>query len=227
MLTNFKAPRLGLLVSSNNVVLEPVAMHRCLAAGVQPYVARYRVLDGARPDPLPVGFDGELVAADLLSDARVNLICTTGTAAGWQGFETEDALLAAIFEKTGIRTYSLVHAVRGALAERGVRSLVLVTPYGARIRGGITKKFAEIGITVTHRSAEESDNLQRAAIASDTLRDLCRSAAEERPEAILLFCANFDGSTISQEMTEELGIKVIDSVSEFFSRSIELLNQTN
>ena len=223
--THFDADRLGLLISSSNVVVEPVAMRHCLRAGVQLYVGRYRVFEGARPNPLPVGFDGEIEVADILSDAKVDLMCTTGTAAGWLGYGTEDELLAAIREKTGCPTYSLVHAVRDALTEIAARKVVFVTPYGEHIRDGIDRQFAEFGIAASHRYVEEKDNLLRAAIPAETLRDLCCAGADYAPDAIVMFCANFDGEAIASELSEQLGIKVIDGVSEMVTRAFALIRK--
>ena len=56
---------------------------------------------------------------------------------------------------------------------------------------------------------------------ADTL-ELCRAVANERPDAILIFCTNFRGAKLAPLIEEETGITVLDSVSTALWKSIQV-----
>lgn len=84
--------RLGVLTPSSNTALEPLT---CAIASsmknVSAHFSRFRVTEiSLQPKALGQFDDANiLAAAELLADARVDVIGWSGTAAGWRGFDTD------------------------------------------------------------------------------------------------------------------------------------------
>jgi malate dehydrogenase (oxaloacetate-decarboxylating)(NADP+) len=69
-----------------------------------------------------------LAAAELLADAKVDVIGWSGTSSGWLGFDADHRLCERIRERTGIRATTAVLALNELLALRGRKG---VTPTNA------------------------------------------------------------------------------------------------
>jgi maleate isomerase len=70
-----------------------------------------------------------LAAAELLSDAKVDVISWNGTSAGWLGLESDRRLFARIREATGVPASTSVLVLFDVFAARGEKRIGLVTPY--------------------------------------------------------------------------------------------------
>ena len=86
---------LGMLTPSSNTVLEPVTT--AILAGlpdVTAHFGRFRVTEIAMNERALGQFQNApmLAAADLLSDAKPDVICWNGTSAGWLGFQADEEL---------------------------------------------------------------------------------------------------------------------------------------
>ena len=99
-----KRKLIGVLTPSSNTVLEPLtsAMVSGLG-GVSAHFSRFTVTEISMRDASQNQFDDSKIldAARLLADARVDVICWSGTSASWLGFDKDAALCA--------RTVSYTH----------------------------------------------------------------------------------------------------------------------
>ena len=123
---------IGVLTPSSNTALEPLTS--AMLAGVpevSAHFARFRVTEISLGAASLKQFDDTpiLDAARLLADARVDVICWSGTSASWLGFERDRALCARITEATGIPATTSVLALNEVLERQRARTLGLVTPY--------------------------------------------------------------------------------------------------
>ena len=126
------AVRLGVLTPSSNTALEPLTS--AIVAGLpgsSAHFSRFRVTEiSLQPQALGQFDDSKiLAAAELLADARVDVIGWSGTAAGWLGFDADLRLVERIRERTGLRATTAVLALNELLALQGIDRLALVTPY--------------------------------------------------------------------------------------------------
>ncbi|MEH6579851.1 MAG: hypothetical protein V7731_22580 [Amphritea sp.] len=98
---------------------------------VSAHFGRLRVTEISLSNSALKQFDEEpfVEASRLLADARVEAIVWSGTAAGWRGFEHDDAICKAIHQATGIEATTSVLALNDAFDKQGVKSFGLVTPY--------------------------------------------------------------------------------------------------
>lgn len=206
-----------MLTPSSNTVLEPfVAAMLAELPDVSAHFARFpvteislqpRALDQFDPEPM-------LRAAELLADARVDVVCWNGTSAGWLGLEADDRLCAAIAERTGIAATSSVKSLVEILQRTRVRRLGLVTPYTRDVQARILATLERAGFScAAERHAGERVNFAFAEIPEATIARMVREVAEARPDAVTVFCTNLRGAAVVEALERELGIPVYDTVA--------------
>ncbi|WP_425258780.1 maleate cis-trans isomerase family protein [Rubrivivax sp. RP6-9] len=213
--------RLGVLTPSSNTALEPLTSALAAAVpGCSAHFARFKVTEIALSPSALGQFDDSkiLAAAELLADARVDVIGWSGTAAGWLGFDADRRLVQRITERTGIPATTAVLALNELLALRGVTRLALVTPYTADVQQRIVDNYRAIGIeVVAERHLGISVNHDFALVEPDRLLGLMHEAVQAagpaRPQAITTFCTNLRAAPLAERVEAELDIPLLDTVS--------------
>jgi maleate isomerase len=209
--------RLGVLTPSSNTALEPLTSAIVAALpDTSAHFSRFRVTEIALSDAALGQFDDAhiLAAADLLADARVDVIGWSGTAAGWLGFDADRRLVERIRARTGIPATTAVIALNELLDLRGITRLALVTPYTADVQQRIIDNYRAIGIEViAERHLGIRVNHDFANVEPAQIQALMREVADARPQAITTFCTNLRAAALAQPMEAELGIPLLDTVS--------------
>src|SRR5205823_4606833 len=127
-------------------------------------------------------------AADLLADARVDVIAWNGTSSGWLGFDADERLCRDITARTGVAATTSVLALNEILAMTGVTRLGLVTPYVDAIQESIVGNYARAGVTcVAERHLNERVNFAFSDVGADAIASMIRAVAAARPQAITTF----------------------------------------
>jgi maleate isomerase len=212
-----RTPRLGVLTPSSNTALEPLtsALAACIP-GCSAHFSRFKVTEIALSTQALGQFDDIkiLAAAELLADAKVDVIGWSGTSSGWLGFDADRRLVERIRERTGIAATTAVLALNELLALRGVKRLALVTPYTEDVQQKIVDNYRRIGIeVVAERHLGIRVNHDFAEVAPDRLLDLMREVATAKPEAITTFCTNLRAAPLAEAVEAELGVPLLDTVS--------------
>ena len=220
--------RIGVLTPSSNTALEPLtsAMVGALP-GVTAHFARFGVTEISLSDASLRQFDpGEILrAARLLADARVDVICWSGTSASWLGFEKDLQLCARIAEATGIPATTSVLALNDALAQQGARTLGLVTPYLRDVQERIVANYRGLGVDcIAERHLELSVNFSFSDVEPDALRGLLREVAAYRPAAITTLCTNLRAAQLVAEMEREIDIPIYDSVATAVWKALQIID---
>jgi maleate isomerase len=209
--------RLGVLTPSSNVALEPLTSAIAAALpGCSAHFARFRVTEIALSATALAQFDDSkiLAAAELLADAKVDVIAWSGTSSGWLGFDADRRLVERIRERTGIAATTAVLALNELLALRGVTRLALVTPYTDDVQQRIVANYRALGIeVVAERHLGIRVNHDFALVEPDRLQALMREVADARPQAITTFCTNLRAAPLATAVEAELGIPLLDTVS--------------
>lgn len=218
---------IGVLTPSSNTALEPLtsAMVGSLP-GVSAHFSRFTVTEISMRDQSLNQFDDSkiLEAARLLADARVDVICWSGTSASWLGFERDRQLCARITEATGIPATTSVLALNEILAAQGARSLGLVSPYVEEVQRLIMANYAAIGVPcVSEQHLGITVNYEFGEVEPETLRGMLREAAKARPEAMTIMCTNLRGAQLVDEMERELDIPIYDSVATVVWRALKTI----
>jgi maleate isomerase len=213
-----RAIRLGVLTPSSNTALEPLTAALAAAVpGCSAHFSRFKVTEIALDAQALGQFDDSkiLAAADLLADAKVDVIGWSGTSSGWLGFDADRRLCARITERTGIPATTAVLALNELLALRGITRLALVTPYTADVQQRIVANYRSIGIEiVAERHLGIRVNHDFALVEPETLCGLMREVvAEARPQAITTFCTNLRAAPLAESLETELDVPLLDTVS--------------
>ncbi len=209
--------RLGVLTPSSNTALEPLTS--ALAAtvpGCSAHFSRFKVTEISLSAQALGQFDDSkiLAAAELLADAKVDVIAWSGTSSGWLGFDADRRLVERINDRTGIAATTAVLALNELLALRDIRRLALVTPYTGDVQQRIVDNYAKLGIdVVAERHLDISVNHDFALVDPDKLRELMREVASARPQAISTFCTNLHAAQLADAVEAELDIPLLDTVS--------------
>jgi maleate isomerase len=207
-----------MLTPSSNTVLEPVTSLMLADAfpTITAHFARFRVTSISMEAESRGQFDREPVvaAAELLADAKVDIIVWNGTSASWLGFERDEVLCRAITERTGRPATSAILGLNDLLQQKKIRRLGLVTPYVSEIQERIVANYRASGIeVVAERHLGLKDNFSFSESTEEDIAGLCREVAEVSPDAIAIVCTNMRGAFVAPRLEAELGLPVFDSVA--------------
>ena len=211
------AKRIGMITPSSNTMVEPLtsAMTAHLLDDLSVHYARIPVtriaLDQGSLDQFER--DAMLTAARLLADAKVDVICWNGTSGAWKGLTADEAICAAITEETGIPATTGTLAQVEAFRAHGVSQYALAVPYLSEVRDAIVGVYGEAGYAcVNSANLGISTNFAFAEIGLDTLRDLIRQADHPAAETIVVVCTNLAAARVVDELEQELGKPIHDSL---------------
>jgi maleate isomerase len=214
MMSTYK--RIGMIVPSSNVVVEPVttAMLWGLYPQVSAHYTRIEVKTISLDEDSRAHFelDPMLRAAVLLADAGMDAIAWNGTSATWLGLEADRALCDAITRATGVPATTSALAQVEAFRAYGVRSYGLAVPYLDSVRQAIIRTYQDVGFPcVSSHWLGISTNRTFADIEPPMIRDLVRRSDSPRAEAIAVICTNLPAAWLVEELEAELGKPIFDS----------------
>jgi maleate isomerase len=211
------AKRIGMITPSSNTMVEPItsAMTVHLLDDLSVHYARIPVTRIALDQDSLNQFEREamLRAARLLADARVDVICWNGTSGAWRGTDADLAICGAITKETGIPATTGTLAQYEAFKAHGITRYGLAVPYLAEVRDLTLQTYARAGFScVNSANLEISDNFAFAELSLDTLRGLIRQADHPDAEAIVVVCTNLAAARVVEELEQELGKPIHDSL---------------
>ncbi|MEZ5646272.1 MAG: Asp/Glu/hydantoin racemase [Burkholderiaceae bacterium] len=209
--------RLGVLTPSSNTALEPLTSAIVATLpGVSAHFSRFRVTEISLSDQALGQFDDSkiLAAAELLADAKVDVIGWSGTAAGWMGFDRDQRLVERIRERTGIVATTAVLALNELMTLKDIRRLALVTPYTADVQQRIVANYAACGIEVAaERHLDITVNHAFGLVPSQRIEALLDEVAQASPQAIATYCTNLHAAQLAKDFEARSGIALLDTVS--------------
>jgi maleate isomerase len=209
--------RIGVLTPSSNTALE--LLTQAMLAGLpdaSAHFARFRVTEIALDQRALGQFDDShiLAAADLLADAKVQVIGWSGTAAGWMGFDQDRRLCERITERTGIPATTAVLALNELLALKGVTRLALVTPYTGDVQQRIVDNYRAMGVeVVAERHLSIRENHAFGQVSAQQLRSMIDVVAQYEPQAIATYCTNLRAAPLAAQVEADHGIALLDTVA--------------
>jgi maleate isomerase len=220
--------KIGHITPSSNTVVEPmtVLMSREYDDRVSHHFARIKV-EAISLDPKHTSqFDAEamLAAAELLADAAVDAIVWNGTSGGWNGIAADQQLCALISERTGIPTSTTTLAQLELLQRTGFGRAGLAVPYTDDVTARIVETLRGAGVEICGvANASVSDNREMAHVSETTTRSLVQDADRPEAECILLYCTGVAGAHLVEDLEQDLGKPVFDSVAVSLWKGLELV----
>jgi maleate isomerase len=209
--------RLGIITPSSNTVLEPQTMRllQPVADRVTVHFSRFRVTAIAdNPEAHEQFAIGPMLeAASLLADAHVEAILWSGTSGAWEGLDADRLLVDRIGASTGVRATSSSLALLEAFQTLGAHTYGLVVPYVEPIAAAIVRNLEGAGYLCKARTNESlSVNNEFATLSPALISARVREVARTTPDVIVIHCTNLRGAEVAEQLEDELGIPVIDSV---------------
>jgi maleate isomerase len=209
--------RIGMLTPSSNTVLEPMtAMLLREMPHIAAHFARFKVTNIALSDQSLAQFDDTeiLRAAELLADAKVDVIAWNGTSASWLGFDRDERLVARIEQATGIKACTCVLGYRDIFDRTNVERVGLVTPYTTDVQARIVANWAAAGYRCTsEQHGGLADNFSFAEVSEAQIEAMVRAVVSQRCDAVAIVCTNMRGLGVAQRLEAELGVPIYDSVA--------------
>jgi len=226
-IVNIEPIRLGMLTPSSNTVLEPVTSEMVAEIdGVSAHFGRFRVTEISLKEGALSQFDIEplLEAARLLADAKVDVIAWNGTSAGWLGFDADRELCKKITSELAIPATTSTLALGDAFRSIDAERYGLVSPYLHEIQDKILKNFSAEGFTcVSEQHLNDPGNFSFAEVTEGEISKMVRQVALSKPQAITIYCTNLRGAPLVQELEQELGIPIFDTISVVVWKSLMLV----
>jgi len=203
--------RLGILVPSANIVMEP-DIYRMIPEGVTAHFARVWITEDT-PEELDKMIDYVPRASIELSHALVDVYgfgCTSGSLVRGLGYDQE--IISKIEEETGKPATATASACIQAFKAQGIEKISLATPYEKWLNEKERLFFEGNGIEVVAMDGMELPEAE--AIASVDPGRIYRMAKDaDRPEANAVFisCTDFRGAEIIHVLEQDLGKPVFSS----------------
>lgn len=218
---------IGVLTPSSNTALEPLTSAMVSGVqGVSAHFARFTVTEISMRKQSLRQFDIEaiLAAARQLADARVGVICWSGTAASWLGVEQDEMLCEAIQRETGIPATTSVLALNELLDRDGIRTLGLVSPYIESIQQLIIDNYRRIGIDCSNEEhLDLTVNHAFGMVEPSSLEALLRRVGSRHPDAMTVMCTNLRAAPLVDRLEQDLNIPIYDSVAVVVWKALQIL----
>ena len=202
--------RIGMLVPSGNVIIEP-QVNAMLPQGVALYATRLPLRGSSEAELLAMARNVE-EAARLLAHASVGLVAFNCTAVSTYSKAMEADIRQRIASATGLPALMTSEAIVAALRELKSKRIVLLTPYIADVNAREAGFLKESGFEVLSETGLGLDtNSEMARLASGVWLDLARKKRSDRADAYLVSCTAVRSAEVIDEMERELGRPVVTS----------------
>jgi maleate isomerase len=213
----FERIRFGILTPSSNTALEPLTQEIVSQLpGVSVHFSRFRVLKIALDPNALAQFDNSAIieAAQLLADAKVDVIGWSGTSSGWLGFEADEKLCQEITAATGIPATTSVLGLNKLIKRMRIKDIAFLTPYTDDVQAAIIKTYQGIGVNCSvEKHLGQSDNRGFGLISEKTFDDGFWELAEKGASAVSVFCTGLKAAHLVDEWEKKSGIIVLDTVA--------------
>ena len=209
--------RFGILTPSSNTALEPLTQKIVSQLpGVSVHFSRFRVLKIALDDQGLAQFDNSAIieAAQLLADAKVDIIGWSGTSSGWLGFDADEKLCREITAATGIPATTSVLGMNKLIKRLGIKNTGLLTPYTDDVQSAIIENYRKGGVDCSvERHLGISDNASFGNISEKTLSDGFWELVDRGAGAVCVFCTGLKAAQLVHGWEQDSGIVVLDTVA--------------
>jgi len=222
-----RSVRIGNIVPSSNTVLEPIMMRMAADLGpITTHFTRLRVTEISLLDNGLRQFDTAkfLVAAELLAEARVDVIAWNGTSGSWLGLDYDRAVCAEITRHTGVPATTSTLAFHEALQRLGITQIGLVTPYTEDVQQRLVATWARAGLNcVAERHSGLYENFAFESVSNQEIERMTDEVVREGCDAVAIVCTNMKGAPLATGLEARLGVPVLDSVTVTMRACLDLV----
>lgn len=204
--------RIGILVPSVNVVVEPEAV-RMAPEGVAVYSARMGLESSEELAGVADLADNATAAARELAAAQVDVIafaCTT--ASFYEGAEAERRLQESIEQAAGVPTITAMGAVAEAITALQAHRIALSTPYSDHVNTLATAFLRAKGFEVVSAFGQGiHDTAAIGFLDDERIYSAAKSALHPDAQVLFLSCTNMPTLPLIPLLESDTGLPVVAS----------------
>ena len=201
---------LGLIISAGNQTVEPY-FREFAPKNLAFFITRIRMGSGGARKPYKIAND-VVAAGELLTDAKVDVICLQGTGIVMErGLSGEGELVASICKATKTPTYTAAQAAIEALHAMNMQRIVLINPLSDIAIQREQTYLEALGFAVIH-SIGLGRQKQSARIPSKTWLDAAKNNDRADADGFFLSGSNTTMFEAVERIEKELGKPVVTSV---------------
>jgi maleate isomerase len=208
-----RAKRLGILTPASNTNAEPTTC--AMIAGIPGVTAHFSRFGLPPSLDVTIGADLLLPAAELLSEAAVDVLAFHGTAGSWTGVEAERLLCRELQERTGIPATTATLATIDALLALQVRKLSMVFPGAEWITRDIAIEYARHGVEFSHVIWTDrfASNLEMGALTRAEVEQLVTPGIVDGVDAVVVIGTNLAAAPLVDELERRHDVTIVDSTA--------------
>lgn len=206
------APAIGVILPSSNRVVERVTQTMLADyPGIDACFSRVPY-EGHPPDGYTLAHFRQ--AADMLAQARPEVILWNATRGALLGFEPDRQLCRMIENQTGIPTTTTALATSRFLNQHRLRRIGLLAQGDEHEGKRLVQTFGGEGIDIiAGRNLCITDNFEASMVSNETLEGLVAELARNPLDAVLIWSTNLSGDRLAADLSKTLGIQVLDSTT--------------
>lgn len=202
--------RVGMLIPSGNVIIEP-QVNAMLPPGVALYVTRLPLRGSSEAELLAMAQNVE-EAARLLAHANVGLVAFNCTAVSTYSKAMEADIQRRIAAATGLPALMTSAAIVEGLKRLKVKKLVLLTPYLPEVNAREVRFLEESGFEVlAEKGLGLNTNTEMALLEPDVWVEMARKNRTNDADAYLVSCTAVRSAEVIDVLEQELGRPVVTS----------------
>ncbi|HEV7263415.1 MAG TPA: hypothetical protein VGN83_00625 [Falsiroseomonas sp.] len=206
---------LATILPSANTVVERTTIAMLRGLPVAPLFTRIAKRGATDPSPDRHDTPALLDAADLLADARPDVIVMSASKGAVIGLDHDRSLVAEIRARTGIAADTPGLALLRALRLLGLTRIALIGPHGRDYNERAARGLAAEGIeTPAQASLGITDNLAFAAVGDEAIVAMARQVARAvGVQAIIAWNTNCAAAPLAASLEAELGLPFLDATA--------------
>lgn len=221
--------KIGHITPSSNTTLEPLTA--MMAYPVSNLVSNHFtriVVKKISLEPDDTGrfeFEKMVAAAKLLADGNMDAVLWNGTSGCWNGTEADVEMCRRITEETGVPASTSTLAQYDVFERYGIKKFGLAVPYLDDVTDKTVKTYGKAGYeAVSAANLNITVNHEFAEVPMERIKRLIRDADSPEAECIVVICTNLAAALVVEEMEQELGKPIFDSVAVTFWKALDMVD---
>jgi maleate isomerase len=203
--------RVGVLLPSNNSVLEPWLYH-VSPPGVSFHSARMSLGQGGGIEAIKKMSDDSARAAREVASIPVDVIaycCTASTLI--MGPDHDRELVSKLESETGIPSTTTTACLLKALEVQGVQRISLISPYTREVEELEVKYFSQCGYEVLGAKGMNLGLHELDRPSPPEIYRFARKGLHDQADCLLMSCSNFRAQGCIEALERDIGKPVITS----------------
>jgi maleate isomerase len=165
-----------------------------------------------------------VAAARSLTDAYMDAILWNGTSACWNGTQADIEICRAVTDATTLPASTTMLAHYEIFDRYGIGAFGLAVPYTDDVTVAAIATLHDAGYeAVSSANLALTVGRDMANVPFSEIKDLIRAADSPKAECVIVVCTGLPAAFVVEEMEQELGKPIFDSVIVTLWKGLELV----